>query len=316
MSDFSEGQERPRRGVAAGPPGDRSEAEALAADQAEVALDHALIRRAIAGEEAAFESLVRRHQQRAWRIARNLVPTDEDAQDLAQEAFVRVFKSLANFDFGHAFTTWLYRIVTNLAIDHLRRRRPAVSTARSGQDEESEFDIVDTRAKAPSASLESRELSEDVRATLASLAPHFQSVLLLREMEGLPCNEIAHIVGATHVTVRWRLHRGRKLFQEEWERRARLREKGGDRTIETGRLEGGADSDEPDSNEPDSNEPDSNKMGSSETGDRDRRTSRGGKNDYGNQGRGDRGRADQGRADQGRGDGQKGPTSRGEDEAS
>jgi RNA polymerase sigma-70 factor (ECF subfamily) len=176
---------------------------------------------------------VRRHQQRAWRIARNLVPTDEDAQDLAQEAFVRVFKSLASFDFSHAFTTWLYRIVTNLAIDHLRRRRPAVSTARGGTDDESEFDIVDARAKAPSAALESRELSEDVRATLASLAPHFQSVLLLREMEGLPCNEIAHIVGATHVTVRWRLHRGRKLFQEEWERRARLREKGGDRALET-----------------------------------------------------------------------------------
>ncbi len=220
----------------------RSKAEAVDAEQseaeaAEVALDHALIRRANAGEEAAFESLVRRHQQRAWRIARNLVPTDEDAQDLAQEAFVRVFKSLANFDYGHAFTTWLYRIVTNLSIDHLRRRRPAVSTARGGQDDESEFDIVDVRAKAPSASLESRELSEDVRATLASLAPHFQSVLLLREMEGLPCNEIAHIVGATHVTVRWRLHRGRKLFQEEWERRARLREKGGDRVIETGLLE-------------------------------------------------------------------------------
>lgn len=79
-----------------------------------------------------------------------------------------------------------------------------------------------------------------MRATLASLAPHFQSVLLLREMEGLPCNEIAHIVGATHVTVRWRLHRGRKLFQEEWERRARLREKGGDRAIETGELDGEA----------------------------------------------------------------------------
>jgi RNA polymerase sigma-70 factor (ECF subfamily) len=199
----------------------------------EIAEDHALIRRAQAGEEPAFEALVRRHQQRAWRIARNLVPTDEDAQDLAQEAFVRVFKSMPGFDFDHAFTTWLYRIVTNLAIDHLRRRRPAVSTARSGQDEESEFDIVDPRAMAPSASIESRELSEDVRATLASLAPHFQSVLLLREMEGLPCNEIAHIVGATHVTVRWRLHRGRKLFQDEWERRARLREKGGDRALQS-----------------------------------------------------------------------------------
>jgi len=226
------GQGRDRRRPGSAVPSGQAESEA-----AEIAQDHALIRRAQAGDESAFEALVRRHQQRAWRIARNLVPTDEDAQDLSQEAFVRVFKSLAAFDFGHAFTTWLYRIVTNLSIDHLRRRRPAVSTARAAGDEESEFDIVDPRAVQPSSALETRELSEDVRATLASLAPHFQSVLLLREMEGLPCNEIAHIVGATHVTVRWRLHRGRKLFQEEWERRLRLREKGGDRAIETGLLD-------------------------------------------------------------------------------
>lgn len=204
-------------------------ADLAPADEArEIAADHALIRRAQQGDERAFSDLVLRHQQRAWRVARNLVPSDDDAQDLAQEAFVRVFKSIASFDFDHAFTTWLYRIVTNLAIDHLRRRRPVTSTARN-EDDEAGFDIVDTRIDAPSDALESRELSAEVRATLAGLAPHFQSVLVLREMEGLPCNEIAKIVGATHVTVRWRLHRGRKLFQEEWERRARLRETGGDR---------------------------------------------------------------------------------------
>lgn len=209
---------------------------------AEMAEDHALIRRAQKGEEAAFEALVHRHQQRAWRVARNLVPTDEDAQDLAQEAFVRVFKSLSAFDFGHAFTTWLYRIVTNLAIDHLRRRRPATSTARNDEDE-SDLELVDTRVAHPSEGLETRELADEVRATLSGLAPHFQSVLVLREMEGLPCNEIAHIVGATHVTVRWRLHRGRKLFQEEWERRARLREGGGDRRVDDQWTPGSADGD-------------------------------------------------------------------------
>lgn len=219
-----------------------AEAAAEAELAAEVALDHALIRGAQAGEEAAFESLVRRHQQRAWRVARNLVPSDEDAQDLAQEAFVRVFKSLASFDFQHGFTTWLYRIVTNLAIDHLRRRRPASSTTRS-DDDESDLDIVDARMVAPSQRLESAELSDEVKATLSGLAPHFQSVLVLREMEGLPCNEIARIVGATHVTVRWRLHRGRKLFQEEWERRSRLREAGGDPKDSVRSANADADSD-------------------------------------------------------------------------
>ena len=186
------------------------------------------LRRAQTGEEAAFAELVARHEARAWRVARNLVPTDDDAQDLAQEAFLRVFKNLAGFDFEHGFTTWLYRIVTNLAIDHLRKRRPAVSTTvHTDDDEGGERELVDARAARPSEELERAELGREVRDVLATLAPHFQSVLMLREIEGLPCNEIAKIVGATHVTVRWRLHRGRKLFQEEWERRARWTDQAG-----------------------------------------------------------------------------------------
>jgi RNA polymerase sigma-70 factor, ECF subfamily len=189
------------------------------------ARDHALIRAAQQGEECAFAELVKRHERRAWRVARNLVPSQEDASDLVQDAFLRVFRSLDRFDFSHAFSTWLYRIVTNLSIDLLRKRRPTFSTA--GQDdEEPDPELEDARLEAPSDALERDETAEEVRDCLETLAPHFQSALVLRELEGLPCNEIAEIVGATHVTVRWRLHRGRKLFQEEWERRRRLQESG------------------------------------------------------------------------------------------
>ena len=186
------------------------------------ARDDDLIRRCQAGQESAFEALVERHQRRAVRVARNMVPADEDAEDLAQEAFLRVFRSIERFDFQYEFTTWLYRIVTNLAIDHLRRRRPALSTAGLAEEGETDLDPVDPRGEQPSDRVESVETAEAVRDCLSALAPHFQSVLVLRELEGLPCTEIADIVGATHVTVRWRLHRGRKLFQEEWERRRRL----------------------------------------------------------------------------------------------
>lgn len=190
-------------------------------------IDHALLRRCQAGEEDAFEGLVRRHQRRAWRVARQMVPSDEDAQDLAQEAFLRVFRSLERFDYQHDFTTWLYRIVTNLCIDHLRKRRPMVSTSAAQDEEDGEWDLVDHRDERPSDRIESQETASEVQACLDALAPHFQSVMVLRELEGLPCTEIAEIVGATHVTVRWRLHRGRKLFQEEWERRRRMAEAGG-----------------------------------------------------------------------------------------
>lgn len=180
--------------------------------------DHASMRLALAGDERGFSDLVRRYERRAWRVARNLVPSDEDAHDLVQEAFMRVFRSLERFDFSHAFSTWLYRIVTNLAIDHLRKRRVTFSTTGSDEDE-ADPEILDEGVEDPSANMMREETAGEVQSCLEALAPHFQSALILRELEGLPCNEIAEIVGATHVTVRWRLHRGRKLFQEEWERR-------------------------------------------------------------------------------------------------
>lgn len=179
--------------------------------------DHDLIRGAQRGEERAFAELVRRHEERAMRVALGLVANREDARDLAQDAFLRIFRNLERFDFEHEFTTWLYRIVTNLAIDLLRKRRPAMSTSAE-EEEEADLDLADPEGVAPSAALEQMETAERVRACIDRLAPHFRSVMILRELEGLACTEIAKIVGTTHVTVRWRLHRGRKLFLEEWER--------------------------------------------------------------------------------------------------
>ncbi len=199
--------------------------------------DHALVRRAQGADEEAFGELVQRHQGRAYRVARNLVPSDEDAQDVAQEAFLRVFRNLERFNFDHDFTTWLYRIVTNLCIDFLRKRRVAISVSRGREGEdgvESAIDLEDHSEPAPWEYAEATETAAEVHEVLASLAPHFQSVLTLREIEGLGCPEIAEIVGATHVTVRWRLHRGRKLFQEEWERRARMRQQGAANLIQSG----------------------------------------------------------------------------------
>ena len=154
------------------------------------------------------------------------MPDAEEARDLAQEAFLRVYRSLERFDFKHEFTTWLYRIVTNLAIDHLRKRRPAMSTTAPGEDD-AEFDLPDDGQEAPSSAMERSETAVQVRACIDGLAPHFRTVMVLRELEGLPCTEIAEIVGATHVTVRWRLHRGRKLFLDEWERMERAGALGG-----------------------------------------------------------------------------------------
>ena len=216
------GEDDPQRPSEGSPPQAAAEVDVARSEERE--REHALIRGALQGDEQAFHDLVTAHERRAWRVARNLVPSAEDASDLVQEAFLRVFRNLERFDFKHDFSTWLYRIVTNLAIDHLRKRRPAVSTSASCE-EEPELDLEDEHAEAPSRRMERDETSDEVRACIEALAPHFRTVLMLRELEGLPCTEIAEIVGATHVTVRWRLHRGRKLFQDEWERRRRVAER-------------------------------------------------------------------------------------------
>jgi len=195
-----------------------------------------------AGDEYGFSQLVRRHEDRATRVAWGLIANREDARDLAQEAFLRVFRNLDRFDFHHEFTTWLYRIVTNLAIDHLRKRRPQMSTTIQGEEGETELELADSRVDRPWEAMDREETGEKVRECIDRLAPHFQTVMVLRELEGLPCTEIAEIVGATHVTVRWRLHRGRKIFQEEWERMERASER------RAGREPGGPDG--PDSGAP------------------------------------------------------------------
>jgi RNA polymerase sigma-70 factor (ECF subfamily) len=150
------------------------------------------------------------------------VPRDEDADDIVQDAYMRVFRSLDKFNFEYGFTTWLFRIVTNLAIDHLRKRRP-IGLGGSGADDEygPRLEQEDENIDQPDDALIRDELARKVRSCIDALAPHFRSAMVLRELDGLPCAEIAEIVGATHVTVRWRLHRGRKLFQDEWERRER-----------------------------------------------------------------------------------------------
>lgn len=175
--------------------------------------DHDLIRGTQAGDGEAFRALFERHQRRAYAITFQMVGSAEEAADVVQEAFLRVYRSIGRFDFSKAFTTWLYRIVVNLSIDALRR----ASLLRKVVIE----DLGDAlpAGAAPEAPLEADEVVRQVRSVLDALPPKFKAVMVLRDLQGLSGKEIATVVGATHATVRWRLHRARKVFREAWERR-------------------------------------------------------------------------------------------------
>jgi len=177
--------------------------------------DHDLIRAIQGGDEDAFRELFERYERRAFGIAFQMLPNAESSRDVVQEAFLRVYRAIDRFDFRNAFTTWLYRIVVNLAIDALRKQallRPAAI------DDVGE---VASSGPLPEDTLATNEVARLVRRILDRLPPKFRTVMVLRELQGLSSKEIASIVGTTHPTVRWRLHRARRIFKEEWERTVR-----------------------------------------------------------------------------------------------
>jgi RNA polymerase sigma-70 factor (ECF subfamily) len=174
--------------------------------------DAELVRRAMGRDQDAFAALVARYQKRAFWIAFHVVGRVEDARDVAQEAFVRLFRSLDRYDFARSFYTWFYRIVMNLAIDHLRKHK-----SRATSLDEFQGGLPDTGDDS-SAPMQRAEEDRQVWRVLDKLDSKFRAVLVLRDIHGLSCREIAPILRITHATVRWRLHRGRQLFKEQWER--------------------------------------------------------------------------------------------------
>ena len=179
--------------------------------------DAALVDRARAGEAAAFETLVKRHQAAAFALAYQMVRHREDAQDIAQEAFVRVFRGLRDFQGQAAFKTWLHRIVVNLALDALRRRsrHPGASYDDAREPGEEAREEVGTRPdEDPDRALEAREAGEAIRMALEELPAPQRAALLLREVEGLSYQEIAEVLGCAVGTVMSRLHYARRRLQE------------------------------------------------------------------------------------------------------
>jgi RNA polymerase sigma-70 factor (ECF subfamily) len=170
-----------------------------------------LIRACQAGSAEAFRRLVEMYERRVFGVAYSIVHDRELARDLAQEAFLRVYRAIGTFDLSRPFYTWLYHIVVNLSIDALRKERhvqPVDLRAAAG---------VAARGEAPSDTLQRRELQERVRRVLDQLPIPFRVALTLRDLRGFTAPEIAAMVGCSPVTVRWRIHEARKRFRAIWE---------------------------------------------------------------------------------------------------
>ncbi|HVK64887.1 MAG TPA: sigma-70 family RNA polymerase sigma factor [Polyangium sp.] len=179
--------------------------------------DRELILRAQKGDQAAFRRLVERHQRRAFAIAMGLVRDENDARELVQDAFLRVYRNLNSFQGGSSFFTWLYRIVTNLAIDLMRkpgRRDAELVDGQAASDEPTEFPLVSRIDGAdPIDVMRRREIAGRIQAALDALPPYHRGVILMREVEGMSYEEMAVAMGVSKGTIMSRLFHARQKLQ-------------------------------------------------------------------------------------------------------
>ena len=162
----------------------------------------ALIRAAQAGNAEAFERLVQTYDQSVLRLAMNLLRSADDASDIYQEAFLRVYKNLHSFRFDCSFHTWLYRIVTNLCLDYLRKKKVRKQEPVTLDTEDGPVDrlanLPDEHFSGdPQRSLLSQELRERIESTLATLTPRERMVFEMRHYQGLRLRAIGDVLGTS-----------------------------------------------------------------------------------------------------------------------
>jgi RNA polymerase sigma-70 factor (ECF subfamily) len=161
-----------------------------------------LIRAAQGGDQDAFEQLVRTYDQSVLRLAMNLLRSPEDARDVYQEAFLRVYRNLHAFRFDCSFHTWLYRIVTNICLDQLRKRKVRKEEAAVVETSDGPIDRMETyedegAAADPERSMWNYELKQRIESALVGLTPRERMVFELRHYQGLRLRNIGEMLGTT-----------------------------------------------------------------------------------------------------------------------
>jgi RNA polymerase sigma-70 factor (ECF subfamily) len=179
------------------------------ASVADLDQDALMVERCLRGEEAAWEDLVKTHTRRVYSICLRFTSREQEAQDLTQEVFLRVFRTVKSFRAGEgSFTVWLTRLTRNLLIDNYRRTK----SERVTDSIEDQLPMLEEKTAIESRTdsmLAGREASEVLQGALARLSPELREAVILRDLEGMEYREIAGALGVPEGTVKSRLNRGR-----------------------------------------------------------------------------------------------------------
>jgi len=171
--------------------------------------DQELVRRCLNGENPAWEGLVRAHSRKVYNLCYRFTGRIQDAEDLTQEVFIKVFQTLRSYDSAQGtFSTWLNRVARNHLVDHYRRTRKDRVTSSLDDDSTPLPELPSPRA-APTASVESRERRELLQMALDQMSPDLREAVVLRDLQDLDYQEIAQVLGVPQGTVKSRINRGR-----------------------------------------------------------------------------------------------------------
>jgi RNA polymerase sigma-70 factor, ECF subfamily len=175
-----------------------------------------LVRRCVAGDAAAWEEIVRTYHRRIYNLCYRFAGTADDAQDLTQEVFIKMYRTLGSYDVERgAFVTWLTTMTRNLLVDHFRKTKQdrmtdsLDATTSDHEDAMPLSDKIEDKAQPPDAGVQSRETREAVHAALQKLSPDLREAVILRDLQDLDYREIAQVLRVPEGTVKSRINRGR-----------------------------------------------------------------------------------------------------------
>src|ERR1700689_1778765 len=180
-----------------------------------------LVRLSQAGQEAAFEQLVRGHQQRVFALVGGILRRPEDVEDVAQQVFLKAYLGIKRFDQRAAFSTWLYKIAVNECWDYLRKKkvRPLVYEADLSEEQVSRLDGIVSADRPPETASARAETREVLERMLSALPEQDRQLLVLKEMEGFSVQELAEILNLNVNTVKVRLFRARGRIMDVYRKR-------------------------------------------------------------------------------------------------
>jgi len=175
------------------------------------------IKQLLKGDQNAFSEIVELYKDKVYQICYRMLGNPTEAEDLAQEAFVRAYINITSYNMNRKFSTWLYRIATNLCIDRIRKKKPDyyLDAEITGTEGLTMYSQVAADIQLPEDEVENMELQETIQKEILKLPEKYRSVIVLKYIEELPLKEISEILDLPLGTVKTRIHRGREALREQ-----------------------------------------------------------------------------------------------------